>query len=307
MSRRPEIALGPLPFNWDADRRRAFYARVADTPAIDTVYLGEVVCLKRQPLVAEAMGEAVETLVNAGKRVIHSAPALVLTDAEREHLAALAESGEPVEANDPGALYHLAGRAHHVGPWVNVYNESTLRFLADRGAASICLPPELPGDSVRTLARTAGEAGVTAEAQGFGRLPLAISARCYHARAHGLTRDSCRYVCGEDPDGLPVGTLDGDRFLAVNGPEVLSDACGLVVHELPDLVAAGVGRVRLSPHATDMAAVAHHYAALLEGSATAAGTDAALRPHLPAAPANGFLHGTAGLAWIGPEGAGPEP
>ena len=46
----------------------------------------------------------------------------------------------------------------------------------------------------------------------FGKVPLAMSARCYHARAHKLTKDNCRFVCEKDPDGMPVKTLDGAGF-----------------------------------------------------------------------------------------------
>ena len=39
-----------------------------------------------------------------------------------------------VEANDLAGAALLAGRAHALGPFVNVYNEGTLVYLAKRGA-----------------------------------------------------------------------------------------------------------------------------------------------------------------------------
>ena len=45
-----EIALGPLLFNWSADRIADFYAAIADESEIDRVYLGEVVCGKREEI-----------------------------------------------------------------------------------------------------------------------------------------------------------------------------------------------------------------------------------------------------------------
>jgi collagenase-like PrtC family protease len=43
------LTLGPLLFNWPAERWRDFYARIADEAPVDRVVLGEVVCSKRQP------------------------------------------------------------------------------------------------------------------------------------------------------------------------------------------------------------------------------------------------------------------
>jgi len=74
-----------------------------------------------------------------------------------------------------------------------------------------------------------------------GRMSLALSARCYHARAYGRARDSCQFVCKNDPDGLQLRTIDGRSFLSSH------DYLNLI-QELPDLQASGVSRFRLSPH-----------------------------------------------------------
>ena len=91
-----------------------------------------------------------------------------------------------------------------VGPLVNVYNENTLAYLARLGARRFCLPPELPIASVEVLAKAAGAIDARVEVWAYGRIPLAISSRCYHARIHGLTKDSCQFICANDPDGLPA-------------------------------------------------------------------------------------------------------
>ena len=127
-----------------------------------------------------------------------------------------------VEANDASALLHLRGRPHHIGPFVNVYNERTAAFLAQGGARNFCLPGEMPAAAIRTLCENTRDLDATIEVQVFGRLPLALSARCYHARAYGRTKDSCQFVYDEDPDGLELDTLDGRPFLAVNGIQTLS-------------------------------------------------------------------------------------
>ncbi|TGS06486.1 U32 family peptidase, partial [Mesorhizobium sp. M4B.F.Ca.ET.190.01.1.1] len=72
--------------------------------------------------------------------------------------------------------------------------------------------------------------------------------------------DNCQFVCGDDPDGLPVRTLDRQSFLALNGVQTVSHTCQSLLGELQDLAAAGISRFRLSPQDCDMVAVAqiHH-------------------------------------------------
>jgi collagenase-like PrtC family protease len=183
-----------------------------------------------------------------------------------------------------------------VGPLVNVYNEGTLAALAAFGAERVCLPAELPAASIAHLA-ACGLADI--EVQAFGRLPLAISARCYHARAHDLHKDGCRFVCEQDADGMAVETLDGKGFLAVNGTQTMSYRYLGLLGELAGLAAAGVASFRLWPHACDMTAVARLYRRLLDGACDADEAAAALAALLPrAAFANGFLHGAEGAALV---------
>ncbi|MGQ9365305.1 ubiquinone anaerobic biosynthesis protein UbiV [Azospirillum sp. ST 5-10] len=292
MSPRPLLTLGPVLFNWPAATVRDFYARIADEAPVDLVHLGEIVCSKRAPFLDEVLPEAAERLAAAGKRVVFSTPILVTTERERAAVRALVESdGLEIEANDLGAVAQLAGRPHAVGPFVNVYNEATLRWLAGRGATAVSLSAELPRGSVAALAAEAGRLGVAVEVQVFGRAPLAISARCYHARAHRLHKDGCQFVCGQDADGLAVETLDGQPFLAVNGTQTLSHAYLGLAEEVPALLAAGVGRLRLSPHATDMVRVAEAFRDLLDGRRSGAAVAEEIAALVAPAPlSNGFFH-----------------
>jgi collagenase-like PrtC family protease len=135
------------------------------------------------------------------------------------------------------------------------------------------------------------------EVQAFGRLPLALSARCYHARGHGLHKDGCQYVCGEDADGLSVSTLDGAPFLAVNGTQTLSFTIYNLVAELSALLAMGIGRFRLWPHAIDMVAVAEIFRAVLDDSMEVPEATSRLARLADFAPfSNGFYHGVEGVA-----------
>ncbi|NBB71446.1 MAG: U32 family peptidase [Alphaproteobacteria bacterium] len=261
-----ELALGPCFFNWSPERLRDFYARIADEAPVERVYLGEVVCGKRAPLTDELWPELVERLERAGKTVVTALPALAVTERERRAAAETAARAAHVEINDLGALGERAGEPFAVGPFVNVYNQATLALLRDRGGESWCPPVELPLAEVATIAAAVPEVAV--ELFAFGRAPLALSARCHHARAHGRAQEGCRYVCAGDGDGLAVATLDDRPVLAVNGLQTLSHGVQRTTLAPGHLAAAGVRRLRLSPHDLDMVAVASIFRALLDGALT---------------------------------------
>lgn len=300
--RAAELTLGPVLFNWPADRWRDFYFRIADEAPIDAVYLGEVVCSKRAPFFEPFFDEVTERLATAGKQVVLSTLAEVVLRHDRQLVEKISSVEDLlVEANDGSALLHLRGRDHHVGPYINVYNERTARFLAHGGARNFCLPPEMPAAGIRALCAATADLDASIEVQVFGRVQLALSARCYHARAHGRSRDSCQFVCERDPDGLDLHTLEGRPFLTVNGIQTLSYDYLNLVNELSELRGSGVNRFRLSPHDCDMMEVIAAFRAVLDKRIDAA--EAALRLEslrLQAPFANGFYYGKPGHAWTGP-------
>lgn len=260
-----KLTLGPVLYNWEPDAWRDFYFRIADEAPVDIVCVGEVVCSKRLPFFQDLVPEVVERLASAGKEVLLSSQALITLERERRQTASLAREADLlVEANDVTALAHLVGRPHAVGPYVNVYNEETLAWLARNGARRVCLPPELPAASIAALASACPD--VALEVWAFGRAPLAISARCYHARLHKLTKDNCQFVCGKDPDGLAADTLDGQNFLTVNGVQTLSSTYANLIENLPDLASMGVAACRLSPQTCDMVAVARAFRSVADGA-----------------------------------------
>jgi len=297
------LTLGPLLFNWPAEQARDFYFRIADEASVDIVHLGEVVCSKRVAFQGLYLTEVAERLNRAGKQVVFSTLALIMSEREMDGVRAIAAMlGVTVEANDIAAADLLAGRPHVIGPFVNVYNEGTLAFLAARGAIRVALPGELQGPAVAALAR--GVPGTEVEVQAFGRLPLALSARCYHARARGLHKDGCQYVCADDPDGMTVETIDRQPFLAVNGIQTLSYTVCNLIAELPEMTAAGVRHLRLWPHAVDMVAVAEVFREVLDGHEGTAAGSARLAGLVGVAPfSNGYYHGREGVAWSPPDGA----
>ncbi|NIX75918.1 ubiquinone anaerobic biosynthesis protein UbiV [Microvirga terricola] len=259
-----KLTLGPVLYKWEPGAWRDFYFRIADEAPVDAVCIGEVVCSKRLPFFQDLLPEVMDRLGAAGKEVLLSSLAFVTLERERKQIASLARDADLlVEVNDITALTHMAGRPHTIGPYVNVYNEATLNWLVRNGTRRVCLPPELPASSVGALVKARPD--VEVEVWAFGRIPLAISARCYHARLHKLTKDNCQFVCGKDPDGLAADTLDGQAFLAVNGVQTLSSSYANLIENLPDLASMGVASCRLSPQTCDMAAVSEVFRNVADG------------------------------------------
>jgi collagenase-like PrtC family protease len=300
-----ELTLGPNLFNWAPETWRDFYFRIADEAPVSVVYLGETICSKRAPLFSDHYQAVSERLGAAGKTVVHSTLGETASKIDRRLVGDVCgETSDLVEANDASALFHLRGRPHYIGPLINVYNEETLRFLAGKGAKNICLPIELPFSATRVLCAAAAAENVTIEVQVFGRQSLALSARCYHARAHGRTKDTCRFICENDADGLVLSTLEGKPSLVANGVQTLSYEYLNLAQEIPDLKAAGVARYRLSPHSCDMVQVATAFRGILDGALDVGEALAQLQELPLDAPfSNGFHHGRPGYGWTAPASA----
>jgi collagenase-like PrtC family protease len=296
----PKLTLGPIAYHWPAAARRDFYARIADEAPVDEVYLGEVICAKRAPFHEADLPAMAERLTRAGKTVILATLAEVMLKRERKATADLAAAERPeIEINNAAGLFARGRRAHRIGPFMNAYNEATIAFLAGQGATHVCLPAELPGPAIALAARAARDLGLGVEVQVFGRAPLAVSARCYHARAHARTRDNCRFVCADDPDGMPLATTDGRPILRVNGIQTQSESYVALLAETGRLAADGVTHLRLMPQAVDMVAVACAFRAVLDGRLGPPEAEATLRSLCGDTPfSNGFYHGKAGYRRI---------
>lgn len=295
-----ELTVGPSQFFWSADFWTGFYQDLTQSP-VDRVVIGELVCSKRLPFYQDRIPEAISALIDAGKQVSLTSLALITLKRERKLTAELAEMGVAVEVNDLTALAHFPkGCAFTVGPLVNVYNEGTLNWLATRGAQRVCLPPELPLASVEALTRVADDLGIAIEVWGHGRLPLAISGRCYHARLHGRTKDNCQFACEDDPDGLEVLTGDGRPFMAMNGVQTLSDSYACTDHQIDQLRAVGVSALRLSPQSKVFPQLCALYRQRLDQTlpqGCVAQQITADDPNLRLS--DGFLTGACGADWSG--------
>lgn len=291
--------MGPILYNWSPEKKRDFYFKIADESPIDVVYVGEITCSKRAPFFDPFIPEICERLTRSGKEVVLSTLALVMSKREQRELKELTAHDLPyaVEANDLSAVNFLSGKPHIVGPFVNIYNEGALNYLHNNGATRIVLPNELASTSIENMSKAAKS--VELEVQVFGRLPLALSARCYHARYQNLTKDSCQYVCEKDPDGMDIETLDGDPFLAINGTQTMSYTVHNLLGEVNNLQAQGITHFRLWPQDIDMVSVATHFKHILDGNDDVERCFASLEELAPFAPhSNGFYHARAGIELV---------
>jgi O2-independent ubiquinone biosynthesis protein UbiV len=288
---RMSLTLGPVLYNWPIARWIDFYSRIADEAPVDRVCIGETVCSKRKPFVDEVILGTVDRLERGGKEIVYSTLALPTTKREVRDIGDMIQAGYLVEANDITTVHLLNGRPHVVGPFLNIYNEVALTVHLKLGATRVCLPPELPLSSIHTMA--AGNNAV--EVFAFGRPPLALSARCYHARSHGMPKDACQFVCERDSDGMDVSTIDGVPFLAVNGIQTLGYVVTAAVREIGALREAGVVSLRLSPQTCDMVRVATIFRGLADGHTTEKeATEALGALALPGPMSDGFLRGLPG-------------
>jgi collagenase-like PrtC family protease len=298
-----KLALGPLLYYWSREDTLAFYQQAATWP-LDIVYLGETVCSRRHLLRLPDWLELAEKLSAAGKEVVLSSQTLIESESDlkalRKLIADRREGGKrpKVEANEWGAVRLLAeaGCEFVAGPTLNAYNPDTLAILAEMGATRWVPPVEMPRDMIQAMLAALPETTkLETELFGYGRLPLAFSARCFTARHYNLQKDDCQFRCIDHPDGLVLASREGEDFLAINGIQTQSAKVMSLAHRFDELRAAGIEVLRLSPQAKHMARVVGIFRALADGDIAAAQAPAQLDRLMPAAPCDGYWLGEAGM------------
>jgi collagenase-like PrtC family protease len=248
-----EISLGPVLFDWKRKDLLKFYEQVSDME-VDTVYLGEVVCSRRNGLTIDDLNEVADRLTKGGKRVYLSTLAIVSNEEELDYIRELAKLGFALEANDISAIA-IAGELKarvSAGPHITSYNTGDIEFLKRKGIERITFPVELPAESIEYNIENSP---VTSEIFAHGKVPLAFSWRCYTSRAFGLTASNCEFDCRKFPDGMEISSLDGDPLFTINGKSILSADTYTLIEMVDELKAMKVNALRISPQSKGTAGV----------------------------------------------------
>jgi len=265
-----KLSLGPVLFFWSGEKLSEFYQQISNTP-VDIIYMGETVCSKRRSFNFEQWFDLAKSVAANGKQVVLSTLALIEAESELKTLRRFCDNGEfIIEANDMAAVQLLAEKKlpFICGPTINIYNAQTLQVLHKQGLQRWIMPVEISADSLGDILSDLQQMGLSdkieTEIFSYGFMPLALSARCFTARAHNLPKDQCELVCIEFPSGMPVETQEKDQqhksLFTLNGIQTLSGQPYDLLNEMQQMQTMGIDIVRLSPQGDNMQSVIESFA-----------------------------------------------
>ena len=290
-----KLSLAPIQFFWQKEILLEFYLQMLEAP-LDTIYLGETVCSRRQKMrFADWFGLACD-LAESGKEIVLSSQVLLESESDLKRLRKIAgQERFKIEANDMGAV--KLAREHGIpfvaGASLNIYNEATLQLFQNLGAYRWVAPAELARDKVAAIALS--EPAIETELFAWGKIPLAYSSRCFTARHYNLNKDSCEFRCLDHEHGLTMNTREHKPFLTINGIQTMSYGSQMLLPHHQEIADAGVGVLRLSPQLIEMPRIIELHRAVLDGATDADTACAELQEYATGTPVDGYWRGQPGI------------
>ncbi|HMW18359.1 MAG TPA: U32 family peptidase [Accumulibacter sp.] len=289
-----KLSLGPILYYWPREQVEQFYEQSLAWP-VDIYYLGEVVCSRRHELRPEDWLDIAARLSEAGREVVLSSQALLESESDLKRLRNLAENASFVlEANDMGAVRRVEGRPFVAGTYLNIYNTQTLDFLSALGAFRWVPQVEMSGEQIRSLL-AAKTCAIETEVFAHGRLPLALSSRCFTARHYDLPKDDCQFKCLDHPVGLLLKTREDQAFLTLNGIQTQSARVHCLIDEIQEMRTMGVDILRISPQPSGTGDILSAYRAFMDHSIDETAMIGRLQQAAIDTPCNGYWHGKPGI------------
>ncbi|OGP30097.1 MAG: hypothetical protein A2073_07740 [Deltaproteobacteria bacterium GWC2_42_11] len=250
-----QLTLGPVLFDWKREDLFGFYDEVKDMP-VDRVYLGEVVCSKKNGLTLKDIENIGKKLEDADKKVIVSSLAVVSNEDELNLVRDIVQLPFSIEANDMSAFNiinpplppfskgGMGGFEIIAGPHITTYNVPSIQFLQGIGVNRVVFPVELSRDAIEYNIQNTN---IDGEVFAHGKVPLAFSWRCYTSREYGLNKDDCKHHCRLHPDGMILRTIEKEPLFTINGTSILSGLVYTLVEFIEDLKEIDVKALRISP------------------------------------------------------------
>ncbi len=288
------ITLAPIPFYWQKDVVFDFYQQVKTLP-VHRVCLGEAICSKRRELRFDDWLEIGNMLADSGKEVVMSTLALLEAESELRYLKKVCSQSEfIVEANDLAAVetLHALGKPIIGGPFLNIYNASTLKLLVEDGLTDWTLPVELGKVDLEKMLDQIKQQNINVktELMVHGYLPLALSARCFTARALGHPKDNCKRICIDYPAGIKVDSQEDQRLFNLNGIQTLSGEVMDLLDQIPEIQALELDSIRICPGQYDMSEIIQAYDQAIRGEQLPG------KPAINAAICNGYWYSKEGMS-----------
>ena len=290
-----KLSLAPIQFFWQKETLLEFYVQMLDSP-LDTIYLGETVCSRRQKMRFDDWFGLAQDLADSGKEIILSSQVLLESESDLKRLRKITGQTQfKIEANDMGAV--KLAREHGIpivaGASLNIYNEATLQVFRELGAYRWVAPAELARDKVAAIALS--EPAIETELFAWGKIPLAYSSRCFTARHYNLNKDSCEFRCLDHEHGLTMNTREHKPFLTINGIQTMSYGSQMLLPHHQEIADAGVGVLRLSPQLIEMPRIIELHRAVLDGATDADTACAELQEYATGTPVDGYWRGQPGI------------